>query len=303
MPKIKKDLSGENITEKDLTKEIVDEAFPNLKPFFSTIVDILRILDNEKVFLNVLSENILKDERLTALVLAKANSFFYGFHGKITTINQALLVLGLREIRNIVLSCLIDDCFPDENSISSLMRKKSFLMGICCKYLSQVLFANDTETHSEMQILGMIHELGSIILMNSRYSEEYKNFILESLRESYSVYEVIDYENKKFQTNHVKVAVEFMKRWKFPQVYIDVFSLHVLSVKDCFGMENVDENLMKKVCILKLADRLCSFSFSTSEKKNGNIDEISFLIDYLNLGRYEFLQLVRNIIVCQYAFS
>lgn len=51
-----------------------------------------------------IAETIAKDQGLTAKLLAVANSAFYGLQAQVTTVQRAATVLGLREIRNIVLA-------------------------------------------------------------------------------------------------------------------------------------------------------------------------------------------------------
>ena len=64
----------------------------------SSMSDIVRIIHN--------------DPSLTAKMLKVANSAFYGMPKRIESLNMSLVVLGMREINNLVTSICIFKAFP-----------------------------------------------------------------------------------------------------------------------------------------------------------------------------------------------
>ncbi|MDY7000587.1 MAG: HDOD domain-containing protein [Thermodesulfobacteriota bacterium] len=53
--------------------------------------------------LTEISETMAQDQGLTAKILTMANSAFYGLQAKVTTVSRAMVVLGLKEVRTMVL--------------------------------------------------------------------------------------------------------------------------------------------------------------------------------------------------------
>lgn len=59
--------------------------------------------DASTVSMDTLAKSLGQDQGLTTKVLAMANSAFYGLQAKVSTLPRALALLGLREIRHLVL--------------------------------------------------------------------------------------------------------------------------------------------------------------------------------------------------------
>ncbi|GAG05098.1 unnamed protein product, partial [marine sediment metagenome] len=79
---------------------------PTLPVVANNIVQITR---NPKTSALEVGKAISQDPALSSKVLRSANSAFYGFPKKISTVNHAIVILGFANIRNIVLTASIFD--------------------------------------------------------------------------------------------------------------------------------------------------------------------------------------------------
>ena len=82
-------------------------VFATLKilPTLPVIVSrILEVADDSGSSANELAELVARDMSVSAKVLNLANSAFYGFSRRITTIPQAVVVLGFDTVRSLALS-------------------------------------------------------------------------------------------------------------------------------------------------------------------------------------------------------
>src|SRR3954470_23804320 len=68
------------------------------------VAKVMQIVSNPMASASDLNEVISVDQALTAKVLRLANSSYYGFPQEITTIAQAVVILGFNTIRNLALS-------------------------------------------------------------------------------------------------------------------------------------------------------------------------------------------------------
>ena len=74
-------------------------------PALPTIaMEVIQMVDNPKTSASSLGKLISADQALTAKVLKIANSPFYGFPKKISTIDFAIIILGFDALREIVIS-------------------------------------------------------------------------------------------------------------------------------------------------------------------------------------------------------
>ncbi|HHI03589.1 MAG TPA: HDOD domain-containing protein, partial [candidate division Zixibacteria bacterium] len=81
----------------------------NLLALPEAIAKIIELTGKEEVGIEKLSEIISSDSALTARLLKIANSPFYGLTGRISSIHQATMVLGLTTVKCIALSAAIFD--------------------------------------------------------------------------------------------------------------------------------------------------------------------------------------------------
>ncbi len=77
-------------------------------------MEVVELVDNPKTSASKLGRVISSDQALTAKVLKIANSPFYGFPRKISTIDFAIIVLGFDALKEIVISISL---------VSSLQKK------------------------------------------------------------------------------------------------------------------------------------------------------------------------------------
>ena len=86
---------------KTLRREIEDiDTLPTLP---SILNKLLKVIENPRVSLKEIGNFISNDPVLTTRILRAVNSPIYGFPGRIATINQSLVLLGLNVVRGLLL--------------------------------------------------------------------------------------------------------------------------------------------------------------------------------------------------------
>jgi HD-like signal output (HDOD) protein len=64
----------------------------------AVVVELLESIDRENLNANALAVKVSHDQALAGKTLRLANSAFYGSSGKVTTIQEAVAVLGIRNV-------------------------------------------------------------------------------------------------------------------------------------------------------------------------------------------------------------
>lgn len=111
-----------------------------------------------------IAETISRDQGLTAKLLAVANSAFYGLQAQVTTVQRAATVLGLREIRNIVLAIGIRALggrrpVPREFDLAAYWRHQFFVA-----LASKTLAGDCGLDPDQLFTAGLLHDLGKLIV-------------------------------------------------------------------------------------------------------------------------------------------
>lgn len=111
-----------------------------------------------------IASTIEKDQGLTVRILTMANSAYYGLQSQVGSVHRAVLLLGLQEIRKMVL--LLSIRFlerrldPELLNVSSHWRHQSdvaHLAKIMANYVPEI-------DPDELFVIGLLHDLGKVII-------------------------------------------------------------------------------------------------------------------------------------------
>ena len=94
-----------------LNRDQVSARLKQLPSLPSAVSDLLASFSNEEVDVEQIARQIARDQGLTARVLRVANSSFYGLQSKVGTINEAVVVLGFRAVRSMVMAVSMNGAF------------------------------------------------------------------------------------------------------------------------------------------------------------------------------------------------
>lgn len=107
------------------------------------LIEILKELQKTQPDINRITKTIEKDLGLTYKLLKMANSVYYGAKCEITSLNQAVIRLGIQEMKRWISILLVKDFETDENSE---LIKVSLLRGKLLSLIAHELKRNEQET-------------------------------------------------------------------------------------------------------------------------------------------------------------
>ena len=144
------------------------EKIGSLPTLPDIVVRLMQTVNNPTVSSSDIADLISRDISLSAKILRLANSAFYGMPKTITTLNSAIVLLGLRVIATIVLSLTVFDIFPRDRK-STLFNRKAFwyhsiMTGSIAKLIAQ---RSDSTLHidpDEAFCAGLLHDIGKIVM-------------------------------------------------------------------------------------------------------------------------------------------
>ncbi len=228
----------------DLKKRLSN--IKNLPTLPTVANNVIKLTQNPDSTAFDIAEAISLDQSLATKVLKTANSAYYGFPRKITTINYAIVVLGLSNIKNIVLSTSIMGRFSKTDDNQLLDRrdfwKHSLLCGIISKKIAEHM---GIKTAEEMFMCGLLHDFGKMILDHFFHDE----FVMALTLCKNEGITLVEAENKTFGFNHSGVGALLLKRWSLPISLVNAVE----------GHHQPDKNLksFRAASIVHVADYLC----------------------------------------------
>lgn len=202
------------IDNKTLQAELLKiETIPTLP---DKLKNLLKVLENPKTSLPEISKFILNDPALTARVLKMVNSPIYGFPGKISSVNQALLLLGLNVVKGLLLSISI---FETMQKAMLGLWDHSLGSAIAARIIAKKKSIPDPE---EISIAALLHDIGKVVL-SLRFPEEYHIVRQKAERDEIFIYEA---EKEIFGITHSNAGALIAEKWNFPNKLIEIIEYH-----------------------------------------------------------------------------
>lgn len=192
------------------------ENIDNLPTIPPVLRNLLNIIENPQVSLSEIGNFILKDPALTTRILKVVNSPVYGFPGRISTISQALILLGLNVVKGMLLGVSV---FEVMKKVMAGLWEHSIGCAVTARIISQRKASSYLE---EVAVAALLHDIGKVVL-GLKFSDEYKKVLKEA--ENKSIF-IFDSERKQFSVDHAAVGAWLTEKWKFPRSLVEVIEYH-----------------------------------------------------------------------------
>ncbi len=129
-----------------------------------SFIRIRELIDDESSTIDDISEVILLDPALSGTVLKLANSSFFSYPSKIDTISKAVLVLGITEVYNLIITYFTTKAFNNINANQDYL-DEFWIKSVDCALLMKFLGTSLGIVHAErLFILGLLHNLGELVV-------------------------------------------------------------------------------------------------------------------------------------------
>lgn len=165
---------------------------------------------------------ISRDPDLTARLLKIVNSSFYGFPGRIDTINRAITVIGLSELLVLILGA--SSVMTFRNIPGSLINMANFWRhSTYCGVVGKELARRCHVLHSErLFVAGLLHDIGKLVLCQQLPAQ-----MREVLARSYDS-EVSEYlvERERLGFDHAELGGLLLEQWRLPSALVNAVSAH-----------------------------------------------------------------------------
>lgn len=186
-------------------------------PTLPTIVTRLNALSEKSDSTNrEMAQIITSDQILAAKVLRLVNSPFYGFPRRVSTVSNALILLGSNVVKSLVLSTSIFEMM--ERSLLGLW-EHSLATAAASNVIADHLRLPDKE---EISTAGLLHDIGKIVIRVYLEEDPERLAVLEQEVEV-PVFEV---ERELLGIDHSEVGRLLAKSWQLPDKLIEPIACH-----------------------------------------------------------------------------
>ncbi len=236
----------------------------------AVVVKLREYLDDPEVNFNDLARVIEVDPGLTANVLQLANSAYFGWHGSISSVRDAISRLGTKRIFQMVLCMSVAPMarrpVKGYDLTSDQLWDHSIAVAMCSEQLGYKL-----QLASAMQAFtaGLLHDLGKVILGTFvEIDDEPIKEIMESDDLSFD-----QAERMVLGIDHAEVGAHLMQDWNLPEDVVAATRWHHdPATNDTWHQEMVD--------LVHCADVIC-----INVGWGGGVDGLHYRLDEDAAGR------------------
>ncbi len=203
----------------DKKQEIIDNT-EDINAMPNVALDLMALINEPRTTITDLARVIKLDEALAAYILKNCNSPFYGIKNEVTSIPQALTLLGFSVLRTILMTYFNKNLYSISGK--SEINNKLWIHSIGVASFSQAIARHLKLNEEEAYLAGLLHDIGKLIIYindNTGYEKVLKT-IENSETESYIV------EENTLGYDHTQIGTLIMKKWKFSRTLIDVAQHH-----------------------------------------------------------------------------
>lgn len=202
--------------------ELLLKTIDNLPPLPETVMRLQQYVDTSgsRVTIQGVVDIISKDPLLTGDLLRLANSPYYGFSREISTLNQVVSLLGISNVKNVVIANSLRGGFKVDMSPYGL-DSESFLAncGSEADFISNWFSKTDAKLVQVLIPCAMLLRLGMIIFANTLVQNGRDKDFLSMLKE-YDFQDVASVETEFYGLDHLTFLGFLFDHWKFDEILI-----------------------------------------------------------------------------------
>lgn len=206
-----------------ITLEYIVNKIEDIEVMPEIIQEIIQLTEDPDSTVHDIEKVILKDQVLTTKILRLANSAYYGYARKISTISQATVLLGFQAIKGIAMASTVKSYMTQELKGYSLEKDELWIQSQSCAIISRFLAKSIKYTNpEEAYIAGLLRDIGKTIL-NQHMEKEYLE-ILSLVKENDLSF--LDAEKQVLGFNHAEIGAKVAAKWNLPKELVDAIGLH-----------------------------------------------------------------------------
>jgi len=205
---------------KSIIKEIED-----LKPIPQVASKVMSIAENPESSMHDLSDVIIYDTAVTTNLLKVANSAYFGLSEKVDSVHQAIVLMGMDQVSNLVLMSASSENLKDAQAGYDLeageLWKYSVSSALIARELAEKKGAKETYL---IFTAALIKDIGKVIL-NQYVKDSFDNINALVTEQNYTFREA---EKEVIGIDHAELGGMVAENWNFSLKMVEIIRNHHL---------------------------------------------------------------------------
>ena len=209
-----------------LKADQIEHDIQRMSSLSNTVPKIVQVVNDPSSSARDLVRVIQIDPILTAKVLRIVNSAFYSVQQEVTSLNKAVIMVGMNTIKNLALSTAVVNAFNFDENQSNIKHEDFWKYSVGTTVLSKILAQRGGLSGPESEdlfIVGLLHVIGKAFLLQF-YPSQYRDVVSKSEIEDLPTHTL---EKRVFGVTHMEVGALLARNWKLPEVVRDGIEYYI----------------------------------------------------------------------------
>ncbi len=202
--------------------ELIRGIPASLGSYGPVIEEIERAMESPQCNLVTVGEAIEKDPDLTARLLRLANSPFYGFSSRVATVAEAISLIGIQQVQDLIEASSIVERFAGVSAEQMTMKsfwRHCLAVGVASRLIAMEVKIPKAE---KLFVAGMLHDIGRLVLLSE--APECAQAVFELYgRERLLLREA---ETRVMGYDHQQIAAALLREWRYPAPLVETLACH-----------------------------------------------------------------------------
>ena len=275
---------GMELNDNELQKMVAGVKIP---PCPTLLLEVIKEARRPDADLDRIVQPVMRDAGMSAALLKLANSPLYTRGRQISSVRQAISVLGMRATINLLNHVALLQSMADDPPDFAKFWERSALAASTASWLARKLPTISQAPRSspdDAYIAGLFHDCGIPILM--RTYPDYRQTMVTRANMGKHVYEV---EDEVYSTNHAVVGSMMARTWFLPEAVYKTILFHHDTTIFAVPSEHVPQEITLLIGIVNMAEMLVDEHFC---QKNPDWEEIETdVLHYFEIAEQDFAEL------------
>ncbi|GBC97018.1 Ribonuclease Y [bacterium HR16] len=187
------------------------------------VVRVMRMTEDPRSDAQSIAKVIATDQAMAARVLKLANSAFYGLPRRVSTLSEAVVILGFRTIKNLAIAASTFELLNREIAGYWLQRGELWRHSLACAIGAQLIARKvRLPVVEEAFVAGLLHDIGKVAI--NLFVREQFDQIMERAQQDRIPF--VEAEQAVLGFNHAMAGGLIAEKWNLPPSLVSVIKYH-----------------------------------------------------------------------------
>jgi putative nucleotidyltransferase with HDIG domain len=256
------------------------ESFPTMPAAGSKL---LALLEESEVSVHEVEDILRYDPGLTANVLKLANSAYFGIPARIGSVKQAIVLLGLKRLIQLVIASCVGAVMNESVAGYNIPPGNLWRHSIAVSIAAEALIKDKKKLDSEDFFTpALLHDIGKLVL---------GSFVKEDLSAIENItakgIPFVVAENMILDTDHAEIGAKVLTMWFFPKEVVNAVRWH--------HDPEASDNPSMQIDVVYLSNFLCQLS-TTGDGSGQPVELSAAVIDRLGIEIAQFESISEKVV-------